>query len=158
VDEPTYWLDEHEYRYVFSRVPRLCVDLILITDEGIVLVKRNQTTWNKYWHIPGGSVMYDESIKEALKRICDTELGITAILNEEPKVAGYAEYDETKQRGYGKSKSLVFYARSCKPFTVKINDNGEQIKVFKKLPKRILEEQKEWLEKNNLCKNEKIVI
>ena len=89
--KPAYWLDDWHYRYIFSRVPRLCVELVLITAEGIVLVKRKQKTWNGYWHIPGGSVLYNESIKEALKRICDTELGINSIINEEPRVVGYAE-------------------------------------------------------------------
>lgn len=144
MDKPTYWLDEIEYRYVFSRVPRFCVELVLVTEKGLVLTKRKQLTWKGFWHIPGGSVMYDECVEQAVKRIGKTELGIEVKVGE---LLGYAEYDETKYRGYGKSNSLIFQVEVLSGTLSKVNEDGEQIKAFKKLPKDLVPEQKEWLEK-----------
>lgn len=50
---------------------------VIITREGkdFLLVYRKDNTWDG-WHIPGGFVLYQESIADACQRIASTELGI----------------------------------------------------------------------------------
>src|SRR3989338_6261989 len=79
-------LPNEEYRRIFSRVPRVCVDLI-IKDEnlGVVLVKRTIPPALGQWHLPGGGVLFGETLEEAVLRIAQNEIGIHVEVN---KLAG----------------------------------------------------------------------
>jgi ADP-ribose pyrophosphatase YjhB (NUDIX family) len=46
----------------------LCVDGILINDGKILLLKRNVEPFKGYWHVIGGHVEENETLKHALKR------------------------------------------------------------------------------------------
>jgi ADP-ribose pyrophosphatase YjhB (NUDIX family) len=46
----------------------VCVDGVYIKDGKILLLKRNTEPFNGYWHLVGGHVEENETLKEALKR------------------------------------------------------------------------------------------
>ncbi len=77
----------------------MCVDVIVETSRGIVLTLRDIEPWKGQWHIPGGTVMYTESVEHAVKRVAKEEIGVNVAIQ---KLIGYTEYlNERKLRGWG---------------------------------------------------------
>lgn len=71
------YLSDSAYDYVYSRAPRLCVDLFVINeDNSILLSRRDAEPYKGFWHLPGGRVRFRETIGEAVNRIGKEELGI----------------------------------------------------------------------------------
>lgn len=84
-----------EYQKIIESVPIVCVDAVIINDNNeYLLVKRqNEPLKGEYW-VPGGRVLKNESLRDAIKRKMKQELGIE--LNVE-KLLGYFEdfYEKT---------------------------------------------------------------
>jgi ADP-ribose pyrophosphatase YjhB (NUDIX family) len=133
-----------EFKSIYSKVPRLCVDLVIKNNDKVLLTLRQKNGYEGQWHLPGGTVMYRESINDAAKRIADEELGIRIKIE---KFFGYLEYfSEEKERGFGYTVSLVFV---CKPEndSFELDDQVERIQYFKTPPDNTIYEQKELLSK-----------
>ncbi len=128
-----------EFKSIYSRVPRLCADLVIKTDKGVLLTLRQKNGWEGQWHLPGGTVLYKESIHDAVNRLAEEELGIKVSIE---KFLTYTEFlNEETERGFGYSVSLVFL---CKPLSevLKLDDQSEKAKYFTKPPKNTVLEQK----------------
>lgn len=69
-------LSKEEFDKIYQRVPRICVEVIVNTSQGIILTKRLISPCVGMWHIPGGTVYFGEKLEEAANRIADDELGI----------------------------------------------------------------------------------
>ncbi len=70
------YLTDDEYRDVYSKVPRLCVDLVIRDEEEFVLLtRREQKPHVGCWHLPGGRVWKGETIHMAARRIAQREVG-----------------------------------------------------------------------------------
>lgn len=134
-----------EFKNIYSRVPRLCVEIIVKTKGGVVLTKRGIVPYEGFWHIPGGTVLYGESVSEAVKRIAIEEVGIEIKIQ---KLINIIEYpSERKKRGYGQSIGIAFL---CKVKSGKIPKvrNGEEIRKFKRMPRKMIPEQKEFIKRD----------
>ena len=131
-----------EFKFLYSQVPRLVVEVVVKTETGVVLTLRKDAAWNNLWHIPGGTVFYQEYIEDAIQRIAEEELSITVT---KQKFLGYLEYpSEVKQRGFGWSVGLVFLCIANSPLPLE-NQEGEKIQVFDSVPENIVEEHKNIL-------------
>jgi colanic acid biosynthesis protein WcaH len=62
---------------VYTLVPRLCVDAVIIRDGGIVLSMRTIHPNKGLWQTPGGTVYKEESLEEAVRRVAKGEVGIS---------------------------------------------------------------------------------
>ncbi len=70
------YLTDDEYCATYSKVPRLCVDLVIRNEQGaILLTRRTQKPHVGWWHIPGGRVRKSESIHAVAHRVATHELG-----------------------------------------------------------------------------------
>jgi len=134
-----------EFKDIYSKVPRLCVDIVIKTEKGTLLILRQNNGWENQWHLPGGTVFYHEPVKTALKRIALEEIGIEITVG---KFLGYVEYpSEVKERGFGYSVSLTF---ECSPKNqFKILPQTKTIKFFNKLPTNTVYKQKIFLTKKS---------
>lgn len=59
--------------------PYIGVDIIIVNDEGMVLLERRaaqMNTYPMYWGLPGGWVEWNETAYDALKREAREELGV----------------------------------------------------------------------------------
>ncbi len=140
-------LSHKRFKEIYSRVPRLCVDIIVQTPRGIILTLRNIEPWKGYWHIPGGTVMYQESIEHAVKRVAKEELGVNVEIK---TMVGYLEYpSERKMRSWGQSVCLEFLVK-IKSGKLRGSRQGEKFGIFKKAPAKMIVEQKQFLRKTNL--------
>ncbi|KKR88732.1 MAG: NUDIX hydrolase [Candidatus Yanofskybacteria bacterium GW2011_GWA1_44_21] len=136
-------LSKEEFNDIYSKVPRLCVDLIVQTDKGIVLTLRKLSTWSNQWHFPGATLQYKERVEDAVKRIASDELGISVKIIE---MLGYIEYpSEQAERGFGWTISIPVLC-GTKDVNMRPNNNASDIKIFKEMPKNMIPEQKEFIE------------
>ncbi|MEK7161523.1 MAG: NUDIX domain-containing protein [Patescibacteria group bacterium] len=134
-------LPEKEFKKIFARVPRLCVDLVIQTKDGVILSKRDIEPWKGYWQLAGGSVYFGESIQVAAKRIAKEELGINIVVK---KTLGYAEFLEEVQMVGRHSVSIVLL---CTILSKKVTGSwqGSRIGFFKDLPKPVIPAHKKIL-------------
>lgn len=70
-------LDENTYRFVFSKAIRLCIDLLILSGAGVVLGKRSHEPYKDLYALPGGRMLFGETIDSAIKRIAKEEVGIS---------------------------------------------------------------------------------
>lgn len=138
-----YPLTYEEFTSIYSRVPRLTVEVYIHTPNGILLTLRNLASWNNIWHLPGGTVYYGETVENAVIRIAEEEIGIKV---KPTKLVGYLHYpSERKERGFGWSIGLVF---SCDMVTqnITLGNQASQYQFFPTLPDNMVLEQKHFLE------------
>jgi ADP-ribose pyrophosphatase YjhB (NUDIX family) len=133
-----------EFKTIYSKVPRLCVDLVVETNKGYLLTLRQKNGYEGQWHIPGGTVYYREAIKKSVERVAKEELGIKISIT---KFLGYLEYfSEVKERGFGYTVTLVFLCKAIGT-NFHLDDQTEKVGVFKKPPINTIVEQKKLLNK-----------
>lgn len=136
---------EKEFRYIFSKTPRITVEVIVVTENGVVLTLRDLKSWKGQWHIPGGTVFYKETLEEAVDRVARDEIGIKVKIN---KLVGYIYYpSEEKERGYGWTIGIAFLC-TISSGQLSGSEQARKIGIFKKLPDNTIAEAKEFLQKN----------
>jgi ADP-ribose pyrophosphatase YjhB (NUDIX family) len=58
----------------------VCVDGVYLRDGKILLLKRNVEPFKGFWHVVGGHVEENETLKEALKREFREETGLDVVV------------------------------------------------------------------------------
>lgn len=140
-------LPKKEFETIYSRVPRLCVEVIVKNSQGIVLTKRSIEPYKGKWHIPGGTVLYGEMLHTAVKRVATEELGVEVNVK---KVLGYIEYpSEAKIRGFGWSVGIAFEVEIMSG-ELRGSDQAEEVQYFTTSPDEIVAEQNAFLKKHGL--------
>lgn len=139
-------LSDKEFKYVYDRAPRLCVDLIIQKQQSIVLSKRDIPPAKGKWHLPGGSVLFGEKLAEAVKRKARVETGLKVKIK---KIIGVVEY--SSKSGYGQSIAVMFLI--C-PLSGKLRGcaQARDIRFFKYLPNNTVVEQGKFLLEQKLIK------
>ena len=142
---PKYPFSFDEFKAIYTKVPRLTVDLIIQSAEGILLTKRSLSSWRGQWHLPGGTVYYKETIEQAVKRVAKEEVHVDVTIE---KQLGYIEYfSEEKERGFGWTISIAIACRIIDGIPL-ASEQGSEPTFFTSLPEPIVEEQKAFLLKN----------
>lgn len=132
-----------EFKSIYSRVPRLCVDLIIKSEQGVLLTLRQKDGWKNQWHLPGGTVLYREKLEDAVNRIAQEELGVDVSIDRE---LGHTEFhSEVKERGFGYSVTIVFLCH-LKTDKFKLDEGAAKFDFFKTLPENTIAEHKTFLE------------
>ncbi len=75
------FLPEETYEAFVARMPQACVELVLETDEGLLLGKR--TIEPRVWFWPGSRLYKGEQLEAAARRVAREELGIEVRLLEQ---------------------------------------------------------------------------
>lgn len=138
------YLSDEDYDFIYSRSPRICVDLLIKNSKGeVLLTKRDIEPYKDHWHFPGGRVKFRESIVDAIRRICKAELG------EVPEgilfpVVGVCEFPDEIQKGQQRhSISIVHELQLDGDIT--LDAQAKQFGFFKDLPSPIIPPQHEFL-------------
>lgn len=84
------YLNGEVFKTVIAHTPLVSVDLIVKQNDKVLLGKRVNPPARDYWFTLGGRVLKNETIKDAIKRIANMELGI--ILKENPLFIGVFEH------------------------------------------------------------------
>lgn len=106
VAEEQWPLKEEEYRQIYSKVPRLTVEII-VQDEhaALYLTRRAAGPCKGLWHLPGGTVQFGEALLHAVQRIALRELSIDV---QHVRSCGYIEYPSHYLNGLDSPVGLVF--------------------------------------------------
>lgn len=128
-----------EFSDLYSKVPRLCVDVVIKTSKGVLLSKRNIPPAKGMWHFPGGTVLFGETLEQTAKRVAKEELGIDVVIKEQ---IGVIQYD--KKYAIGQSVSVA-YSAEPKSDKFQIDEETTEVKYFKKIPSETIPDTAEFL-------------
>ncbi len=70
------YLSDSDYKDVFSKSVRLCVDLVFDFGNRVLVGKRAHQPFKGEYGLPGGRVRFGESLSDAIDRIAMDEVGI----------------------------------------------------------------------------------
>ncbi|MFU8844181.1 MAG: NUDIX hydrolase [Bacteroidales bacterium] len=129
-----------EFNYIYSKVPRLCVDLVISTREKIVLILRDINPGKGLWHLPGGTVLKSETLEEAVIRIATEETGLTVSPLDFKGIMEFTDPDNP----FFHTVSLVFSSEMTGG-VLSPDQHGKAIQTFSMLPEPMIPEQRAFL-------------
>lgn len=62
-------IPESDFLWIYQRVPKLCVEVIVSNATGVYFELRNNPPYKGYWSLPGVTLLQRESIEEAVVRV-----------------------------------------------------------------------------------------
>jgi ADP-ribose pyrophosphatase YjhB (NUDIX family) len=133
-----------EFKKIYSRVPRLCVEVVLMRKDSLLLIRRTILPAIGFWHTPGGTVLKGENLHQAVKRVANEELGIKV---EILKFIGVIEY-KSYVNHYSQDISLAFLVKTNDQKEFKLDGHADKYAFFSALPKNTILDQKEFYKKN----------
>jgi ADP-ribose pyrophosphatase YjhB (NUDIX family) len=145
-------LPQTDYEAIFSRVPRLTVEVVITGAkvaevEGILLTRREDGPCRGLWHIPGGTVRFGEKLTDAVKRVARQELGLAVVVG---SLIGYIEYPSHLDLGDW-PVGIAFHAQPVPPSTPDDASRSGTAASFRRLPEEMHEEQKAFLRAHGLA-------
>lgn len=140
------FLDNKDYEFIFSRVPRLCLDFIIVKDKSFLLAQRDIAPSKGYWALPGGMLRKGETIKQGAERILNDEVGVKKFSME---MIGFIEFiHEIDQQGIDMHNvSIAFLVHLADEEPV-AKSQATEIKFFKDIPSNIHKEHGMFIGKN----------
>jgi len=89
-------LSKQEFKAIYSKVPRLTVEIVVRDANGAVyMTRRSIEPCKNQWHLPGGTMQFGESLIDAVRRVADRELSIEV---KNAVYCGYIEYPSHYKR------------------------------------------------------------
>ena len=144
-----YPLTKKEFDTIYSKVPRLTVEIIVKNKDGaIYLTKRAIEPCKGQWHLPGGTVYFGESLFNAVKRIAARELNLK-VLQADNK--GYIEYPSHYLNGLDSPVGIVFEVLEYEG-ELWVDDEALEGDWFTKLPNNVHADQEKFLLKHKYLK------
>ncbi len=140
-------LPYEEFKKIYSRVPRLCIDLIFVQENGVLMIERAIDPGKGNWHFPGGTVLMGESINDTITRIAAEETNLQVL---DFELLGYMEFDES-DNPYFHTISMVFRINQFEG-TLKGGRQGSHLKFHSQIPEKIIIEQKNFLQNTGMLK------
>lgn len=86
--------------------PKLMVDVVIPSEEGVVLIRRGSDPFEGQWALPGGFVEVGETVEQAAAREAAEETGLAV---EIARLVGV--YSEPERDPRGHNVSVAFLAR-----------------------------------------------
>jgi ADP-ribose pyrophosphatase YjhB (NUDIX family) len=130
-------LPQQEFDWIFGRVPRLTVEVVIATpNHGVLLQLRDREPCKGLWVLPGGTVRFGEPVVDAVKRVAIDELGVRVSVGE---LLGYIEYPSHYNNGLDSPVGLAFSAaniegplqpRNCELFTALPDNMHDEQRSF----------------------------
>lgn len=135
-----------EFKHIYTRVPRLCVEVIIQNNKKeVLLTERNIEPLKGQWHIPGGTVLKNERLEDAVKRVAKEELGVTIKIG---RMIGVIEYN--LKNYFSQPIGIVFLTKIVTQNIRNIctDKNSKKFGFFKIIPNNTVKEQKRFLAKH----------
>ena len=106
-------INQELYSKIHSLLPILCIDILIHIDGAFLAVLRTVEPMKHMWSLPGGRLFRDESIPQAIRRICSEEVGLDIL---EAEFLGYENtVFDADPFGHGEGThtvNLVFTAKA----------------------------------------------
>lgn len=72
-----HFIDHELYRQILESMPIACVDVAIVADGKVLLVRRQDDPAKGQWWVPGGRVRKGETLKDAARRKAQEEVGLS---------------------------------------------------------------------------------
>ena len=99
-------IPESEYRTIAEYVPIVSVDLLVFHSGGLLLLRRENEPAKGEWFVPGGTVLKRETLRQAVHRVANEELGVDVLIDDELGVYEHF-YDATETAGVSTKQYLA---------------------------------------------------
>ena len=73
------WISEPLYTKIKQQMPIPCVDLLVMNNGRLLLMKRKNKPAKGLWFTPGGRIHINESLEDAVKRVLLEETGLKPV-------------------------------------------------------------------------------
>jgi ADP-ribose pyrophosphatase YjhB (NUDIX family) len=123
------------------------VEVVTVSADGVLLSRRQEGPWKGLWHIPGGTVRFEERLTDAVFRIARDELGVHVEID---RFLGYVEYPGHLYRGQGWPVGLAFMVHMTPSSVEGFRTDPDAVGWFARLPDEMHEEQKGFLQAQHL--------
>lgn len=130
---------------IYAQVPRVTVEVILKSVQGVLLTKRAIEPCKGQWHLPGGTVLFGEALLDTVKRVALNETGIEVL---QAKQVGVIEYPSHYQHGLDQPIGIVFEVTQYNG-EVQFNREADAVGWFKNLPTPMHADQDAFLLENH---------
>lgn len=130
-----------EFKKIYSRVPRLCVEVVLIENNKVLLIKRTIKPAAGLWHTPGGTVLKGESLSDTVRRVAKEETGSQVRVID---AVGLIEYRSFKNH-YSQDISVAFLVKRKKLGAIDLDGHADKYDFFDAIPSNTIKEQRDFL-------------
>ena len=119
-----------EYETIVKHVPIISVDLLVHHNGGLVLGKRKNAPARGKGFVPGGTVLKDETRRQAVHRVAEEELGSDVLIDN--KLGTYDLFFHTAEVDGANSKQYLATAYVVTPIQsdISTDDQHTTLKVF----------------------------
>ncbi len=122
---------DDEWETVVRNVPLVSVDLVVETENGVVLGKRENEPAKGEWFVPGGTVRKHEQLTDAVHRIAADELGMSVTVERQLGVYEHfydvADVEEAEGKHY---VPIGYHVRPAGEETLEPDDQHSELNVF----------------------------
>lgn len=99
-------IDKEKYKFILRSLPIVCVDLIIVNSGKFILGKRTKEPAKGRWFPPGGRILKDEKLIDAVVRKAKEELNLKI----DPKSVKFLGVGETMfKENYGRHSINLVY-------------------------------------------------
>ncbi len=141
-------LPQTEYESIYAKVPRLTVELVIVSPRGVLLSLRQDGPCSGLWNLPGGTVRYGEPLIDAVERIARDELALEVSVQD---LLGYIEYPSHLAQQIDWPVGIAFRCHLRAPSQDLGDVESEHIGWFTELPTAIHDEQRDFLRSRDLA-------
>jgi ADP-ribose pyrophosphatase YjhB (NUDIX family) len=120
----------------------VCVDGVFVKDGKILLLKRNVEPFKGCWHVVGGHVEENESLKAALQREFREETGLDIAVGDIID----ARFEET----FDRIKVIVAFEVLSAEGEVRLNSENEVYGWFDEVPRESVYDYSKYLSNNRM--------
>lgn len=115
-------IDKELYSKIHELLPISCLDIVIIDDGKVLLVKRNRKPAEGQYWLPGGRILRNESFADAAKRLVLGETGLHINAVETLGVDNLIFTDDPF--GHGQGTHTVTVVTKCVPVTTDVKVDG----------------------------------
>lgn len=134
-----------------ARMPQVCVEVVLDTDEGVLLARRTNEPTKGEWFWPGGRLYKGEELESAARRVAREELGIEVEIEE--RLGVYAHFWETSAVVGEASRhtvNVVFRVTAAREFEIELDEQHDAYRFLSELEGGLHEYVRRYVEDNGL--------
>jgi ADP-ribose pyrophosphatase YjhB (NUDIX family) len=141
-------LSDAECQAIYARVPRLRVEVVVVSPDGVLLTRRTRPEEDPGgWRIPSGTVRFGERLADAVVRVPREQLGVDVEID---GFLGYIEYPSSFEQGLGWPIGVAFRVHVAPSSVHKLQRQSDDVDWFERLPDDMQDEQKGFLQAQHL--------
>lgn len=118
-----------EYRDIYSKVPRVVCEILCMKYNKVLLTRRKTKAYNGMYHIPGTTMLMNETTTECVDRLAKEELGIKVNIKELSSIEEY--FPDKEHNDISHAVSLVYVVEPVDE-QINLNDEADMYGYFDK--------------------------